>query len=1641
MATKPPNGIYTFSGRPGSSYKYENNQWFVSNSGTKNQYVPMQDPTGNRAKTLEAGLKSGKTQFTQILPTKSSYNQLTVSTPADNTRVIQDNGLPKDIQEVRRRQEAAQRAFEESKRDEIKAAPEYSTLDKIENIVRNPLVAASYAMQPGDFAMPMNYSEFERSPNYQDDVWNNNLVGRGLNAASYFHPAGLIAHGIDNAMYTGTDVKKAINSGELSDWKQAGMSALNTGLDLLAGSKFIGGSGRLLNTGENATLKAMQASNKLNLPASVNTTLGTKVFPKFASSPIKSADDLALSKIFPQINPNSIKYNPVARNAYNNAVGIGNAQNVVEATAPIVDFSKVEKPSEWLSRYQLANQLKNEGLIPTNIASTAFGRSKDVTGLVTKEALERANTVYRATTPNISKVGAKDIMAMLDKGVDLSDEIAVAEYMNTHVPYESYGYRANPISPGYGQDLLYTGNYENLEEAAKGLSHYGTHISELRPNLDFTTGTPQEWFQKYYQERPFIFTGKGGKNEGLGSRELGWKEGAIATFPGDKKYYPFVGNKGSQLLNAISTTPINKINYTEVIPPVSTAKPSSMFKSGLGNVGMDMSMYTIKNPDYYTQLLNTYDKKALSATNRKFYKDLIATVKKQDGLVTERQLNELKRLATGNFDFGSKGYNKGYAEGGSLAKNIPTYYDYSGTPIYRDTTALPFPDGGYLSLQNAMLGPLPEREKPNSVLAYNKFVEATKTPNQSAYIKPSYSPESNHYKYGFFGTNSGNIYGGAGYGLPKYGLEANVFGSIPAQSDPYYKGFYSAQLAKQFGNNRVGLGVSSPVVGYTDDSGFHMNRLELSPQLSFRKNFAEGGKLNEWPPKKSPILYVTNPKDPRLIAYNDRLNAYNKTQNVFKALNNLPTDYSGQNFRDKHRIYRAADDELYKFMNTHSNIKPRYFVNTYDYLKLDGPMAFDLRIGIPVFEKPVQQVIYKKPELEVIPTFLPPTNVEDGFEPPAIVGEENNSEFKIPDNFFEPSPIANEVPTIVPEFVNTRRYDSNLNKWVPYSMAVKGSIEEQHDKQRWEWAKKNIENPANISYKFADGGILDRIRKRLNTKEEEKYNPSKDLSLLHKYNSEVKQIQDLEESDPRRVEYEKANSQFVLDKAKYDEALKSYEDQLLLFNEYNNLDPRAKLQISPEEFIRVKRNNKNIEEYFSPEEFASAYSKNYSGIGSAEDFKRIIPDYNKDIFNTRRLLNNPDYYIYDGESNTTDEDISYMINKTKEKYKNLYPNTNTVGFFRELNVMPTPFYKGKNKKYTVPTTPQVENYINYKTLQKIFPNIIDELYADRTAWASNTYSSGYDNDKIILEDNSKLAINTYSENAGRTVPYYKPEFLSYEASNLYSPYPEFSQPNPLSPAPVAPSSTYEERVYPYVPVKVYNSKTNTWENRVAPKGSLQEKYTKEAEAWRLRNGNNPSSHLPLGQAPGGTFADGGPLNDKTNHGKILDSVYASAIGDYYASGGMLKRADGSYSRRGLWDNIRAAAARNKAQGKPGKAPTKEMLEQAKVSSKANGGFVAGRQMYQPLDIRESYGGFLYGNGGQFPTTFSLPEDSFKQGGNNLHDSVYASSMAQYPAVYSNGGSILSMSNTPELSGEGKDLSVPENAYIYSAGGSIKKFKK
>ena len=100
--------------------------------------------------------------------------------------------------------------------------------------------------------------------------------------------------------------------------------------------------------------------------------------------------------------------------------------------------------------------------------------------------------------------------------------------------------------------------------------------------------------------------------------------------------------------------------------------PSNVIRSGIG--GMDMSQYEIKNPDYFTQLLDTYDSRKMSPKNRKFYEGLIASIKRQDGLATERQYNELQRLKTGDFNFGKKAYQDGgYIEAELTPEEIDAY--------------------------------------------------------------------------------------------------------------------------------------------------------------------------------------------------------------------------------------------------------------------------------------------------------------------------------------------------------------------------------------------------------------------------------------------------------------------------------------------------------------------------------------------------------------------------------------------------------------------------------------------------------------------------------------------------------------------------------------------------------------------------------------------------------------------------------------------------------------------------------------------------------------------------------------------------------------------------------------------------------
>jgi hypothetical protein len=104
------------------------------------------------------------------------------------------------------------------------------------------------------------------------------------------------------------------------------------------------------------------------------------------------------------------------------------------------------------------------------------------------------------------------------------------------------------------------------------------------------------------------------------------------------------------------------------------------------------------------------------------------------------------------------------------------------------------------------------------------------------------------------------------------------------------------------------------------------------------------------------------------------------------------------------------------------------------------------------------------------------------------------------------------------------------------------------------------------------------------------------------------------------------------------------------------------------------------------------------------------------------------------------------------------------------------------------------------------------------------------------------------------------------------------------------------------------------------------------------------------------------------------AAYGLEVPNQMAKGGMIKRADGSYSRPGLWDNIR----KNKGSGKK---PTKAMLAQEKkirAAEKAYGGYM---DMGGYMNPYMGYGG-MYDMGGMYPMGGYVPMDMMAQGGIN-----------------------------------------------------------
>jgi hypothetical protein len=136
-------------------------------------------------------------------------------------------------------------------------------------------------------------------------------------------------------------------------------------------------------------------------------------------------------------------------------------------------------------------------------------------------------------------------------------------------------------------------------------------------------------------------------------------------------------------------------------------------------------------------------------------------------------------------------------------------------------------------------------------------------------------------------------------------------------------------------------------------------------------------------------------------------------------------------------------------------------------------------------------------------------------------------------------------------------------------------------------------------------------------------------------------------------------------------------------------------------------------------------------------------------------------------------------------------------------------------------------------------------------------------------------------------------------------------------------------------------------------GPSPEEQAMMEQEMMAQQGGMPPGAMPMG-APG---MDPAMMGGMPPEAMGMPMMYGGPM-EYKKGGNMIKRADGSYSQRGLWDNIRA----NKGSGKK---PTKEMLEQEKKIKGNSMGY--GGDMYE-------YGstmGNMYFPGGvmDLPNTF------------------------------------------------------------------------
>jgi hypothetical protein len=263
-------------------------------------------------------------------------------------------------------------------------------------------------------------------------------------------------------------------------------------------------------------------------------------------------------------------------------------QGIIKPEA-ISSFTKEQwqEAAKFLERRQFVKQLQKDKLIGEGVKPADvnyFARFNDRVNRLTQNALDADATLYRGVRGDKPHAGYQEYTGMeydmmkpawgneiseyenmVRAGVDFENPLSIAEYQATHVPMESYGYRAG--MPDMGKvDAIYA--------TSEPSDYYGNYLFEMKLPRDYNKGNFKDWYDKYFKEQRYLHDDIWGAEEKAGRSIYDYVPPTNKEIPLrlSRSGYPIViGKKGEKLLSVNKDFPFTDLKRLNTDPAYAKA--------------------------------------------------------------------------------------------------------------------------------------------------------------------------------------------------------------------------------------------------------------------------------------------------------------------------------------------------------------------------------------------------------------------------------------------------------------------------------------------------------------------------------------------------------------------------------------------------------------------------------------------------------------------------------------------------------------------------------------------------------------------------------------------------------------------------------------------------------------------------------------------------------------------------------------------------------------------------------------------------------------------------------------------------------------------------------------------------------------